>query len=717
MGTAELSRKASGSAIRFGLRGRLFTAFGVIAALTVIAGGVAQLSYWRIGKAIDSIAEDTLPTMNLSLRLSQQAAEINTAGLGLLNAATAEDSNAALAVLKAQQDEMTRTLGLIAKRSDLGVGKVSTIGEEMHQALDGLAQAVERRLALAQQRAEIADQLANTHNALVLALAPLADDALFNLQVGISSAAEAGERSAIEKRLTDLGNNELAAYQAILDTRAEANLVLGLLSETATAPAVEHLTPLKDRFTAAAGRLATALKALPEGADRVKELSAALIAFGSGSRAVFEVRRAELAATAASQQSASSATAIAGRLTNEVARLGATGSNLSRDAVSASESAIGKAKIILGALAGLSLLTALLIAWRYVGSNVVRRLQALRASMLSIANGDLSTEITVGGRDEIVEMANSVQVFKDNAIAMQQMRAGQEERERRAAEERRQATLDFADAFETAVAGVVSGVSTQAHQLQSAAQSMSATAEETERQSTAVADASAEASSSVQTVAAAAEELSASIAEIGRRVEESAQITAQAVADAGHTNTEIQGLATAAQRIGDVVKLISDIAGQTNLLALNATIEAARAGEAGKGFAVVASEVKSLANQTAKATEEISSKIAEIQNVTSLSVAAVQGIAQTVGRINEIATTIAAAIEQQRAATQEIARNVQRVSVGTAEVSSNIVTVRRAANDTGAASSQVLGAAGELSKQSEILRGQVDHFLGKIRAA
>jgi methyl-accepting chemotaxis protein len=194
-------------------------------------------------------------------------------------------------------------------------------------------------------------------------------------------------------------------------------------------------------------------------------------------------------------------------------------------------------------------------------------------------------------------------------------------------------------------------------------------------------------------------------------------MTAEAVRDAEQTNEQIQGLAAAAQSIGDVVKLISDIAGQTNLLALNATIEAARAGDAGKGFAVVASEVKSLANQTAKATGEIGSKIAEMQTATSHSVAAIRGIAQTIAQINEIATTIALAVEEQGAATQEIARNVQQAAAGTAEVSSNIVGVTRAANDTGAASTQVLGSAGELSQQSEALRGQVDVFLAKVRAA
>ncbi|MGD9538870.1 MAG: methyl-accepting chemotaxis protein [Alphaproteobacteria bacterium] len=262
------------------------------------------------------------------------------------------------------------------------------------------------------------------------------------------------------------------------------------------------------------------------------------------------------------------------------------------------------------------------------------------------------------------------------------------------------------------VANVVDAVAGASTELRTTAESMAATAEETARQANAVASASEEASTNVQTVASAGEELSSSIGEIGRQVEQSTKTAARAVEEARRTNDQVESLATAAQQIGEVVRLISDIAEQTNLLALNATIEAARAGEAGKGFAVVAAEVKSLANQTAKATEEISAKIGEMQSATGGSVEAIKAIAETIGQISEISTTIAAAVEEQSAATQEISRNVQRAAQGTHEVNANITSVTDGAGQTGAAAGQVLSAAEQLSKEAETLRAEIDAFLG-----
>ena len=275
----------------------------------------------------------------------------------------------------------------------------------------------------------------------------------------------------------------------------------------------------------------------------------------------------------------------------------------------------------------------------------------------------------------------------------------------------------LAGTFEKSVQTVVDDVSSSADSMKTTAQSMAAIAEATSRQAIAVAAASEEASTNVQTVAAAAEELSTSVSEISRQVTQSTRIADQAVEEVNRTTKSVQDLADAAQKIGEVVKLINAIAGQTNLLALNATIEAARAGEAGKGFAVVASEVKSLAKQTAKATEDIASQITAIQDAAGATVEAIKGIAATIGQTSEIATTIAAAVEEQGVATREIARNVQQASVGTAEVSKNIAGVTRAADDTGKAAAEVLSASETLSRQSDDLRSQVGGFVAQIRAA
>jgi methyl-accepting chemotaxis protein len=343
---------------------------------------------------------------------------------------------------------------------------------------------------------------------------------------------------------------------------------------------------------------------------------------------------------------------------------------------------------------------------------------AMTDSMKELAGGNLDAHVPAQGRpDEIGEMADAVQVFKDNAIRVKEMEAEQEAAKQRAEEEKRATMNQMADEFQASVGGIVETVSSASTQMQSTAQSMSSTAEETSRQATAVAAAAEQASANVQTVASAAEELSSSISEIGRQVSQSSEIAGRAVRDANNTNQQIEGLAKAADKIGEVVALITDIAEQTNLLALNATIEAARAGDAGKGFAVVASEVKNLANQTAKATDEISGQIGGIQTATKDAVVAIKGIGTTIGEINEIASTIAAAVEEQGAATQEIARNVEQAAAGTNDVTSNIGGVNQAAGETGAAATQVLGAATQLSQESETLRSEVDQFVVKVRAA
>jgi methyl-accepting chemotaxis protein len=357
------------------------------------------------------------------------------------------------------------------------------------------------------------------------------------------------------------------------------------------------------------------------------------------------------------------------------------------------------------------------IAWM-IGRSISRPLGLLGTRMRALADGALEGDIPgIGRGDEVGAMAATVQIFKDNAVRIRGLEKVEADTQARAATERRAAMESLAGDFERSVNGIVRSVSTAAAGMQTTAQSMTATASDASSRAATVGAASESASNNVGTVAAAAEELSSSVVEISRQVARSSEIASKAVSDAERTNATVGALSTGAEKIGEVVKLIHSIAAQTNLLALNATIEAARAGESGRGFAVVASEVKALANQTAKATEEISAQVAAMQTSTSDAVASIGGITATIAQMSEITVSLSTAIEQQGDATREIARNIQQVAAGSSEISAHIGGVTTAAAATGLAASDVLSNAKELDNQSGMLRSAVDGFLAKVRAA
>jgi len=369
-------------------------------------------------------------------------------------------------------------------------------------------------------------------------------------------------------------------------------------------------------------------------------------------------------------------------------------------------------------LAALGILLITAIIAFLVNRDIAGPLVNLQSTMERLAAGDLSAPIDgAERRDEIGGMARTVQVFKDNAVTMRRLESEREELAHKAEADKKRTFASLADAFEQKVSGIIGTVHQSAAQMHGTAQAMAQSAENTRGQARAVASGANEATTNVQTVATASEELSSSIADIGRQIEHASAVTRQANEEGQGAQVTVAGLSSAVEKIGEVTALIAAIAQQTNLLALNATIEAARAGEAGRGFAVVAGEVKSLATQTAQATETIRNQIADIQSETASAVSAIKNIATTIQKVDEISTSIASSVQQQNAATQEISRNVQQAASGAREVSGNIGGVSIAVDKAGETAADMLKSADSLVKQADALQSEVGQFLQSVRAA
>jgi methyl-accepting chemotaxis protein len=698
---------------------RLLMAFGGISGTTVVAAALACVLFGQFKHSLDQVTGRSVPAMTSSLELAAQTQSLAASAPALLAAKSSTELSPRLAVLNralsAGDDRIKRIRqsGGDPVTVDALNAAIAKLAAQVHDLNDAVA----HRIAVTDMMTKKLAELDKAHQALVDLTGPALDHA--KAAIAMASMSIGGDPKDVTSTLIKLAAQLSPVSLALSDVMSAGSLASALLHRTDAAVDAAAVQSLETQFSKAGDQLQAQLDALENLDPSIKLRAAAnaLLGFGAGKDNLFELRREQLKASATARGLLSDAHAIITGLDGQVSQLVEKASSDTTAAEKSSEAAIQTGTVVIIAVAAAGVVAALLVVWLYVTRNVLRRLLSLQRAMHQIAEGDLQAEVAGGSaKDEIGEMARTLAVFKQNAVEAQRL-GGEQAAEQERKEARRQLIESQIHSFEDSVGDVLRIVGAAATELQATAQSMAATAEETERQSTVVAEASKQATTNVQTVASAAEELSSSISEIGRQIAESSDITARAVAETGRTNEQIRGLATAAQSIGDVIKLISDIASQTNLLALNATIEAARAGDAGKGFAVVAAEVKSLANQTAKATEEIGAKIAEMQTATTRSVEAVQGIAQTIGQINEIATTIASAVHEQGAATEEIARNVQQAAIGTAEVSSNIVGVTKAANDSGAASSQVLSSAGELSQNSKALRSRVDDFLRTIRAA
>ncbi len=704
--------KPATSKLHFGLRGRLFTAFGLVAALTVIASLNAIFSYDSLGNSLGVIAERSLPEITRSSNVIKTAGDVGSAAPSLLAAANNAERSDAFKALAAAREEMKRALGSLSVED---AAKLNGTAGRILDNLTRLEQSVTERQRIADARIALIGELRKTHQKLAEKMIPIADDVAFTLAMALETAADGQDPAAIHKTLMGLADNELGALQAVLALRAESNLTLGILVEAADLATADLLPPVKDRFMATANRIGKAAVILKDA--EITKLVDQLVAIGRGKDNIFDLKQKEIAATKIGMNVVAENRVLATEFEKEVSGLGQRSQAAAADAVQSSQAEIRQGRVVLVVIALASLLAALLIGWFYVGRGVVRRLVGLQGSMKAIAAGDLAVEVATRGSDEIAAMGEALQVFKDNMAESNRLRAERVESEKRAAAARRTEMHQLADEFHAAVGEIIQTVSSASTELEASAKTLTDTATNTQQLSSMVEIASGDASRNVDSVAAATEEMTASIAEINRQVQESNRIASDAVQQAEITDARINELSKAATRIGDVINLITSIAEQTNLLALNATIEAARAGKSGKGFAVVAQEVKTLATQTSKATNEISSQIAGMQVATQELVSAIKQISVTIGRISEIALVIATSVEQQGSATQEIVRSVQGAAESTGQVASNITEVNKGANETSSASSQVLSSAQSLSGESNRLTLEVDRFLETVRAA
>jgi methyl-accepting chemotaxis protein len=696
---------------QWGVRGSLFAAFSVIAGMAILISAGAGMVLGHLSGTMVDLSGRDIPRLAASLQLAAQSASLASQGPALLTSRSEEGLNERARKMKETQGVTLEKLGEII---ELGADKavVAALTEtikNVDENITSMVAAARERLETAAQHERQYEALRKAQASFVAAASPAMMDAQAQISAILGSASLSADDAAQAARTVDQLGNVVAS----------GNLTASDMTAALSANSSDALEAIEKEFKAVQARVKSNLDLLPKNSTTAALTDAAqkLMALGEGKAGVFKLRQKELDANDYGQVVLEETRKLNVGLGISVQQL-VDGVQSETDASTwQTRKEIAFATRVMLALGGLTLIGSVLFVWLYVGRNILRRIGNLQRSMQLLSDGDLESEIYRSSqRDEIASMANALQIFRESMIEARALSADQD-KDRMAKAERASRMEARIVEFEATVRAALDSLQKSANAMETTAQSMSATADQSSALVSAVASAAEETSVNVQTVSSGTEQLSSSIFEIGRQVVTSAQIARKAVDEAGLTDATMQGLAENAGRISVVVDLIQTIASQTNLLALNATIEAARAGEAGRGFAVVASEVKSLANQTAKATDEIRSQIANMQQVTTSAVGAIRNIGQTIAEINEVTTAIAAAVEEQGAATREIARNIQHAAGGTSEVSSNIVGVSTASAQAGSAASEVLSASGELRREADILRSEIDAFLSNIRAA
>lgn len=696
---------------RMGIRGSLFAAFAVIAGIALVISAGAGIVLHRLGGTMSDLSGRDIPRLAASLQLSAQSASLAAQGPALL---AVQNDDALGSRTKKVQEVAQLTDAKLGEIIELGADKsvVSALQENVKntdEATKSLIAAARERLEIGALRDKQYHTLRKAQAAFVSAASPAMLDAQTRLNAILTAATLSADDATEAARTVGQISTVLAA----------GNLMAADMTAALSANSSETLDAIEAEFKAGRERIRSNLADLPgyPAISAVRDTVEQLLVLGEGKSSVFKIRQKELDSIDYGQTILEETRKLNVGLGISVQQLVDAVQKETDASTFQARQQISLATTVMIALGALTLVGSFLFVWLYVGRNILRRIRGLQRSMQRLSDGDLDTEIPQSrARDEIAVMADALAVFRESMVEGRELTASQN-KDRIAKAERASRMEARIVGFESTVRTALGSLQTAANSMQSTAQSMAATADQSSALVSAVASAAEETSVNVQTVSAGTEELSSSISEIGRQVVTSAEIARKAVEQASATDTTMQGLADNAARISVVVDLIQTIASQTNLLALNATIEAARAGEAGRGFAVVASEVKNLASQTAKATGEIRQQIVSMQDVTTTAVSAIRNISSTIGEINEVTTAIAAAVEEQGAATREIARNIQHAAGGTSEVSSNIIGVSTASVEAGTAASEVLSASDALRREADVLRSEIDGFLSNIRAA
>lgn len=717
-----------------GIGTRLYLALGGIFLVTGLAVGVAFFAFNRVESDFSLLTEEVLPRSNDANSLAIQGKELAAQAPALIAAQTEERRSQIrqqMANTVARMQELDSRIAQYApEEAEFISGRIAeldTVLTELDRSI-----AAERKSAAA--LGEVTKAINDRHKAIIDLLAPLIDDANLELvlaseetvdglreAIGELDGSEASKEALGDKisdGFSDIVYGRADQIRIMLQAMAEANLVAGLLSTAAVAPDDASLGILSERFTAAQNSLNNAvseLETLDGGLDIIKA-AAELINVGAGEANVFAVRRVQLAAAEAARSHQEAARALVESLDDAENMLV---ERAQAEADAASESAvqtIEMSAIVIAAMGAAATLLIIVIGLVLVRRQVVARLVSLADAMTELSEGNLDVDIAAEGGDEIATMGRTVEIFRDNARKVDQLQRDQEAMRQRSEAERQESMVKLADEFESAIKSIVDNMAKAAGGMEQRSETMTSSAGRAQSETQDVRVRAEETSSNVQTVASAAEELSASIREISGSVTETANMAQEAASKAESTDVVMQGLDEAAQKIGSIVSLIQDIAEQTNLLALNATIEAARAGEAGRGFAVVAGEVKSLASQTAQATDEISQQISGVQKSTGEAVAAIRAINELIGRMSQTIVSVNGAMDQQRASTQEIARSSQDAAGSTHSVTAAIESISTAATETGDLAREVLGAAQGVSQQTSRLNDEVGHFLNRVRS-